>query len=253
MKASLPMEFGDLEGAKLRQWLAGERPRPLLAIPFGGPIPSADGLGRDLDGEAFHRGTNVWPALFAERPILWHHGKDPTKRTEQSIWGKAKDLRLENDGWWVDTWMEAGDRKRGLLDQLIEKNAKIYGSSAPLKGGPPFYILGKAGLIDSWAYAEQTLSTVPQNHMSTFGPMKAVLDDFELAGIELPASLQGVLSALDNLGTDLTGTWTETSGEPPAKSGRVLSIANDAAHTEMLSELRGLVAQAQAVAEARRS
>lgn len=245
-KASTPMTFGDdIEGAKLRQWLAGERPRPLLAIPFGGPIPSADGKGRDLDGEAFHRGTDVWAALFQERPILWHHGKDPTGRTAHSVWGKATDMRMEDDGWWVDAWMQAGDRKRNLLDQLIEKGAKIYGSSAPLKGTAPFYVVGKAGLIDSWAYAEQTLSTVPQNHASTFGPMKAVLDDFEFAGIELPASLRGVLSALDNLGADLAGT--------PAKSGRVLSTVDDAVRTEMLAELSGLVAQARSIAEARRS
>lgn len=240
-KAALPMEFGDLEGAKLRQWLAGTRPRPLLAIPFGGPIPSADGKGRDLDGEAFHRGTNVWPTLFEERPILWHHGKDPTGRTNESVWGKATDLHMEDDGWWVDAWMKAGDSKRGLLDKLIEQGAKIYGSSAPLKGGPPFYIKGKAGLIDSWAYAEQTLSTSPQNHLSAFGPMKAVLGDFEFAGIELPASLQGVLSALDNLGADLTTTH---NGELPAKSGRVLS-------TDYELELLDLLARARAAYEAR--
>lgn len=248
-KAAMPLEWGDLEGAKLRQWLAGDRPRPLLAIPFGGPIPSADGLGRDFDGEAFHQKTDVWPALFDERPILWHHGKDPTGQTTHAVWGKATNLRLEDDGWWVDAWLKAGDAKRGLLDKLVEQGAKLYGSTAPLKGGPPFYVKGKAGLIDSWAYAEQTLSTSPQNHRSEFGPMKAVLADFGLADINVQEPLRAVLFALDNLGTDLVAT--SEKGESPAKAGRVLSTVNDAELQDVVDRLTGLLGRARAAMLAR--
>lgn len=234
-------KFGPLEAAQIEEWLAGKRPRPLLAIPFGGPIPDkASPLGTDLDGEYFDRRSDVYPTLFSERPIIWHHGNDPTGRMGGTVLGKATDLRLgidgegepEAEGWWVDAWILAGDNRRAEIAArqavanfkgIVRRGATIYGSSAPLKSRAPFFARKPDGHIEKWAYAEQTLSTSPQNTMSTFGPMKAHLALFDGAGIDLPLAIRGVLSDLDNLGADLTATSNAGSGDDLEKAGRVLA------------------------------
>jgi hypothetical protein len=232
--------FAPLSDPQIEQWLEGKRPRPLLAIPFYGPIPSGDGKGRDLDGEYFDGRTDIYPTLFPERPILWHHGVDPTGLMGAGVLGKATDLRLGIDGeggdkaegWWVDAWIMAGERRRSEIEQrrmasfakIARSGAPLYGSSAPLKSKAPFYVAEPDGHIAKWAYAEQTISTSPQNTLSTFGPMKAHLPLFDMAGVGLDPSIRDLLSDLDNLGSDLLATSGDRSGDPAAmKAGRVLA------------------------------
>src|SRR5688572_24653345 len=80
----------------------------LLAIPFGGPLG-----GRDLDGEYFTAKTDIKPDWFSERPVLWHHGQD--EFMSDTVIGKATDLTLEEDGWWVDVWIKHGERRADLV------------------------------------------------------------------------------------------------------------------------------------------
>src|SRR6185436_4085438 len=82
----------------------------LLAIPYGGPIPSkASPLGVDLDGEWFSPRTDIKPGWFDVRLVDWHHGADG--KLGRSILGKADNLTEDDDGWWVDVWLRHGERR----------------------------------------------------------------------------------------------------------------------------------------------
>lgn len=172
----------------------------ILAIPYGGPIAKSGApLGVDLQGEWFSPKTDIKADWFAERPALWHHGKDPL--IGDTLIGKAVNLHEEDDGWWVDFWWKQGEKRVELIRQLGKKGAHIYGSSSTVPS------LAKAdratGEIVVWPYIEQTLSTSPVNTYSYPRPMKAVLDDFEANDIEMHAALKALLPALDDLVSDL--------------------------------------------------
>jgi hypothetical protein len=198
----------------------------LLAIPFGGPVG-----GRDLDGEFFTSRTDIKPDWFSERPVLWHHGQDDYM--SDTVIGKATDLTLEDDGWWVDVWIKHGERRAELVRKLAQK-APLYGSSGTIG-----YLrkATKAGEILVWPYVEQTLTTSPQNNLSVAKPAKAWLDDYESASIPVHDALKAFLTDLDNLGADLplTSFLDEGTGDVAAKAGRVLSARNERALREALA------------------
>lgn len=185
----------------------------LLAIPFGGPIG-----GRDLDGQFFSARTNVHPGLVPARLVDWHHGKDPLMG--RTVLGKAiLDDEPDDEGWWVDVWLNHGEKRVNLVKRLAEK-APIFGSSEALwvKASP-------SGEILDWPYWRQTLSTSPQNTHSVVRPaMKATLDDFDAAGIAVDDRLRSFVADLDALGVDLRST---SLGESAAKAGRVISGRNE--------------------------
>jgi hypothetical protein len=201
----------------------------LLAIPFGGPLK-----GRDLDGEFFSPRTDIMPDLFPARPVFWHHGYDATMG--RTVLGKADNLTLEEDGWWVDVWLRQGEKRVELIRRLAEKGGTIFGSTAPLAT-----MVRKAsnGEILIWPYAEQTLSTSPQNTYSVLRPAKAALD-FQLAEIPVTDSLWALLTRLDALSGDLSPT---SRGEGMAKAGRVLSSRNEKALREALASLERVLSQ----------
>jgi hypothetical protein len=197
----------------------------LLAIPFGGPLK-----GRDLDGEFFTRRTDIKPDWFKERPVLWHHGQD--SYMGDTVIGKATDLTLEDDGWWVDVWINHGEKRAELVKRLAGK-ASLYGSSGTIS-----YLrkATKAGEITVWPYIEQTLTTSPQNQFSVAKPAKALIDDYASAFIPLHGPVKAFLESvhdLDNLGADLP--LTSAQGDVAAKAGRVLSSRNEKALREALS------------------
>jgi hypothetical protein len=195
----------------------------LLAIPFGGPVK-----GKDLDGEFFSKRTDIKPDWFAERPVLWHHGQDSVMG--DSVIGKAVDLTLDEDGWWVDVWVKHGDRRAELVRRLAEKTP-LYGSSgtiAYLKKAAP------SGEILVWPYVEQTLTTSPQNTYSITKPAKAALEDFSDAGISLDRATKAFIEDIEQAHrADLTPT--SVAGEVAAKAG-LDAIA--ASFDEALRELR---------------
>ena len=202
----------------------------LLAIPFGGPIG-----GRDLDGQFFSRNTNIHPKLVEARLVDWHHGKDPLMG--RTVLGKAVlDDEPEEDGWWVDVWLNHGEKRLSLVKRLAER-APIFGSSEAL-----WSKASTDGEILDWPYWRQTLSTSPQNTLSVVRPaMKATLDDFDTAGIAVDDHLRSFIEDLDALGVDLRST---SLGEDAAKAGRVIAGRNEkrlreaiAALTEVMAEL----------------
>lgn len=189
----------------LSAWFAGKAPRRLLAIPFGGPIKGPDGIGRDQQAEYFDARTDIKPDWFEARPVLWHHGNDVTGRAGLGVIGKASNLGArdgtpgepDEDGWWVDLWIRAGEQNAARVKALAERGATLYGSSSAI---PHLVKRGKAGHIEVWPYIEQTLTTAPVNTLSTFAPsMKAVLDGFTSAEIAVPDLLRVVLTELDAL------------------------------------------------------
>jgi hypothetical protein len=200
----------------------------LLAIPFGGPVG-----GRDLDGEFFTRKTDIKPDWFAERPVLWHHGQD--RYMSDTVVGKATDLTLEDDGWWVDVWLKHGEQRAELIKRLASK-APIYGSSGTIG------YLRKAstgGEILVWPYVEQTLTTSPQNTLSVAKPAKAILDNYASAFIPVHGAFKALLADIDNLGIDLPSTSGQ--GEMVAKAGRVISARNERALRDALALFQSML------------
>ncbi len=193
----------------------------ILAIPFGGPVEKAGApYGADLQGEWFSKNTDIKPDWFSERPVLWHHGKDPTGVMGTEPLGKAVNLREEDDGWWVDFWEKQGERRVELVKQLGKKGAYIYGSSSTI---PSLAKVEKAtGEITVWPYIEQTLSTAPVNTYSYLRPMKAVLDDFYAVDIPVSSALKALLPAMEELASDLGATEGIEPLPPQAMSEREL-------------------------------
>jgi hypothetical protein len=213
-------EMGDRKALKAE--LVDDRHFRVLAIPFGGPI-----RGRDLDGEYFSPRTDIKAEWFTERPVLWHHGGD--RLIGDTVIGKATDLTLEDDGWWVDVWVRHGDRRADLISRLAAR-APLYGSSGTLdylkKAAP-------SGEILVWPYIEQTLTTSPQNTYSVAKPAKAALDDFIEAEIAVSAAVKALLTDLDALGADLTPTSGRSEAVAMARLDDALAASDD-----LLTELR---------------
>lgn len=192
----------DLDPDEMQAWFEGKIPRALLAIPFSGPIPGPSGKSMDLDGEYFDQKTDIKPDWFSERPVDWHHSKDPSGKLNGVLIGKAKNLRMDDDGWWVDLWLNAGEKRLSLIKTLAEKGAQLFGSSYAY----PNLVKRTGGHIDVWPYMMQTLSTSPQNTNSIHRPAKAVLELFTEADISADNALKAMLAELDVL-RDLPATF----------------------------------------------
>jgi hypothetical protein len=152
--------------------------------------------------------------------------------------GKAKNLTMDDEGWWVDLWLNAGEKRLSLVKSLAEKGAQLFGSSYAY---PNLVKRGKAGHIDVWPYMMQTLSTSPQNIHSVHRPAKAMLDAFNQADITVDARLADILTELDTL-RDLDANLT---GEAAAKAGRELSGANLKEIEDWLEMLDGIAKRAK--------
>lgn len=227
----------DLDPDEMTAWFEGKIPRKLLAIPFSGPIPGPSGKSLDMDGEYFDEKTDIKPDWFSERPVDWHHSKDPSGKLNGVLIGKAKNLTMDEDGWWVDLWLNAGEKRLGLIKTLADKGAQLFGSSYAY----PNLVKRTRGHIDVWPYMMQTLSTSPQNTNSIHRPAKAVLDAFTEADISVDYALKAMLTELDVL-RDLDANPT---GEAAAKAGRELSGANLGEIEEWLEMLDSIAKRAK--------
>jgi len=201
---------------KLKATLLDDDAFSLLAIPFSGPIPHPKWPGGvDLDGETFTPRTDIKPHWFDWRAVDFHHGNDPTGVMGRSVIGKAGNLRKEEDGWWVDVWLDAGKKRVELIKQLAQR-AEIFGSSEPVQG---MVKVNKAGDIALWPFLRQTLSTSPQNTHSRLTPLKA--------GIYSPtqAFWAEVVETLRDLVPDLQGA---TAGRSVDGLAETLESADEA-------------------------
>lgn len=236
-KALLPIKAEQLDDAETRDWFAGKRPRRLLAIPFGGPIPSPKSpKGVDLDGEWFDEHTDLtggYKALVQsrERLVDWHHAGDPTGVMGKALIGRAElDDEPEEDGLWADFWFSKGQERISKIKALARRGAELFGSSqAAFKKADPV-----TGHIDVWPYYLQTITTSPQNTLSVIRA-KAVLDGADQAGIAISDQMRSLLAEMLDLGSSLSDP--SATGDGWAKAGRELSGANEQEIADAIEEV----------------
>lgn len=183
----------------------------VLAIPFGGPFAG----GKDLDGEFFDRESDIKPRWFRERPVLFHHGADPTiKGGDLGI--QDLDEEPTDEGWWSTVWLDRAARYWDKVNELL-RAGKMYGSSGAV--AHLVRVNRKSGHIDVWPHAEQTLTPTPANPYARITAAKA-LEGFDLAGIALPDDLRADLSTDGEPSGDLAD-----DGDAAAMKARALTSA----------------------------
>lgn len=240
MKALLPVKAQLMEGDEEAAWFAGKVPRRLLAIPFGGPIPSGkSALGVDLDGEWFDEKSDIFgPHRFLrterERIVDWHHKAEPAAPSGKKVIGDRVigkgilDVDPDDEGWWLDFWFKAGQERIALIQKLKDRGTQLFGSSQPY--APDVKKAG--GHIEVWPFIFETISPSPQNTYSVVSP-KALLDDATQAGINVSGAMRALLTdavALDGSLRDLA--------VGAAKAGREVSNDNLAELEETLEDWR---------------
>lgn len=209
MKSLMPLHAEAMSKA----FLDGKEPWRVLAIPFGGPIPSPKSpRGVDLDGQWFSERTDIYgnyASLKAtrERIVDWHHslrptngrGGDPRGGLMNGVTlGKAiLDEQPDEAGWWADFWITAGEKKRALLDRLVERAASLYASAQPVVPGKADPDTGEILEYPMWAV---TITTAPQNHLAVVTP-KALLAELDFA--EMSPALRNLLGELDAMSAEL--------------------------------------------------
>ena len=156
-------EFGSMKAVKAT--ILDDDAFRLLAIPFGGPIPSPHSpRGVDLDGEFFSERTEIRPAWLKARAVDWHHGADSTLGRE--VIGKAVDPEMDEDGWWVTVWLDHGSKRLNLIKKLAERGAQLFGSSESVAG-----LVKKAKTGEKW-YAGETISVAIGQGYLTVTPLQ---------------------------------------------------------------------------------
>lgn len=243
VKSLAPLKAQAMELDEEQAWFAGKLPRRLLAIPFGGPIPSPKSKrGVDLDDEWFDEQTDIYGPYLGlrksrERLVDFMHSYSPggpeygdrmrnPATGEQGLMlghliGKSiLDPDPDEDGWWVDLWFDAGQKRVAMVEALAKRGARLFGSSQAI---------GKAtveasGHIAVWPYWLQTITTTPQNTYSVIRP-KAVLDKVETLLADGSSHWSDIEAALRSLAPSLA--VPPEGAELGAKAGRVLSARNE--------------------------
>jgi len=165
-KSFLPVKAAPLDSEEEAAWFAGRTSRRLLAIPFGGPIPSPKSvLGVDLDGEWFDERTDIYGnhrVLRQERDRIvdFHHGQ--SKLFARTVIGKATlDDEPDDEGWWVDFWFKAGQERVALIKRLAQRGAQLFGSSEPVKADVD---ISPSGHIRVWPFLFETRLDLTPEH-----------------------------------------------------------------------------------------
>lgn len=251
MKSLLPVKAQLMDNEEEDAWFAGRTSRKLLMVPFGGPLASPYSVkGMDLDGQFYDENSDLYGPFKAlrqtrERLVDWNHAYapphhrtgDPTGRMSGAIIAKAiMDKEPEEDGLWADFWFREGEAKINLIRGLKRRypQTQFYGSGQAVAS----HVKANAvtGHIECFPLFMETLTTSPQNELSTFRPVKAVLADLDSAQIPVDAGLRAFLTDLDALGADLMPTSQRSA--VTAKAGRVLSALSERRLREALAALQ---------------
>ena len=123
------------------------------AIPFGGPMPG----GKDLDGEAFTKDTELYLNAYPSRPLFYHHGKDSLLGFG-AIGTEVKATRKE-EGIWLEAQLNMAGQYKELLLQLLTKDMLGFSSGA----NPGSISKTADGFIKSWLWTETSLTPMPAN------------------------------------------------------------------------------------------
>jgi hypothetical protein len=229
-----------LTDKQLDSWLAGERSRRIVVVPFYGPLPGGK-AGLDLDGEYFDADTDLYgpfPGLRSthERMVDWHHDDDGVPadlaRMKGAILGKivldAEPSTLHTDegdfdGVLADFWANAGERRVQLIAALQRRKVPLFGSSQAVAKAVR---KDPDGHIALWPLYRHTITTSPQNTYAVVPPLKAVLASdlsFDDVGV---AALRAALVGIGDLRTDLRAT--SRGGERAAKARRLSAVITEA-------------------------
>ena len=229
-----------LDGSALDLWLQGKRPRRILVVPFGGPLPGGK-KGKDLDGEYFDEETDLYgpfPSLrkSRERLVDWHHDQDPTGIMKGAIVGRiVMDERYQSDGVWADFWANAGEKRRHLMAKLEESGIPLFGSS---QAEPTTWRKAADGHIEVWPLIRHTITTSPQNTYAVVPPLKAVLDTDTKDALSVSA-LEAAM--LESDGSNPFRTLPAGAGERGGTASSVLSPNQAGLLEAALAELETII------------
>ena len=228
----MPVKAQPMDDDELNAWFDGKVARRLLAIPFGGPISNGKApMGVDLDGEYFSQNTDLYGTIKGlrdtrERLLDWHHGGDDLMR--RTVIGKTMlDPDPDEDGWWVDAWLDAGKKHLAMVRRLVERGAQLFGSSEAA-----YKKTADDGEILVWPMILETLTPTPINTLSVLRPAVKAAD----LNDSVDPALRRVLADLEALRGDLSPTLR---GDEMAKAGRVSTADLEAALERLASEARG--------------
>lgn len=232
-KTMRELKAAPLTSKELNSWLAGERSRRIMVIPFGGPLPGGKS-GLDLDGDYFDEATDLYgpfPFLRANRDRIvdWHH--DQTEGVPGSVpsmkgailgritLDEGPSTLAADDGDYegvaADFWAKAGEKRLALIKALQARGTAIFGSSQAIGSA-----IRKAtdGHVEQWPVIRHTISTSPQNIYAVVPSLKAVLSaDLPFDEVSV-AAIRAAVAGIDDLGTDLRETLRESAGDPAAKA-----------------------------------
>lgn len=126
----------------------------VLGLPFGGPV-----TGRDLDGESFHPGTEIWLQVGDYVNLTYYHGFGPdspdTAQNPPVIIGRARYMGVDERGHWFSPSLDPAEP---LAQRLINADPGIIRASS---GAVAHLVrMSPGGLIDTWAVGELALFDV---------------------------------------------------------------------------------------------
>lgn len=149
----------------------------VLGVPFGGVHD-----GRDSDGEAFTKDTNIWLQVGDEVPVTYYHGfgpDDPDEWQENpAILGRAKYTKMDERGYWFDVKLDETDE---LAQRIISDPLKSRASS------------GAVGHLVRYN-EDRTISVWPVGELALFDTNEWRLPANELAVIEAAKADEGGLT-----------------------------------------------------------
>ena len=99
------------------------------AIPFGGPMPG----GKDLDGEAFSKNTELFLDAYGKRPLLYFHGMDKALgvgpigaevKWEQKDGGIWLEAQLSKSGKYQEHVLELGPARAPRLLERCQSSQR---------------------------------------------------------------------------------------------------------------------------------
>ena len=123
------------------------------AIPFGGPLLG----GKDLDGEAFSKNTELYLDAYDRRPVLYFHGMDKT--VGPGPIGAEVKWDQRDGGIWLEAQLDMGAKYQEHILELARRGLLGYSTGA----NPLSVVKSASGLIERWMWNETSLAPVPSN------------------------------------------------------------------------------------------
>ena len=118
-----------------------------IAIPYG----------RDLDGEAFTKDTNLALDWYDSRPLLMQHGQSPVFGLKAV--GRVTKVEARDDGLWAEAIIDASERYKARLRQLVQDGHLSFSSGS----SGNYTQKATDGTIRAWPFVELSLVPNPAN------------------------------------------------------------------------------------------